>query len=198
MSRIPVCVGLDYHQVAVQVCVLDYVGRVLVNRLCDNDWMAIRSLAERIGRVQGAAIEACTGAADLAEELSSLAGWSVDLAHPGFVSRMKQSPDKSDWTDARVLADLERVGYLPRVWQAPQEVRELRRVVRYRQQVVGERRNIKLRVSALVRDQRLSCSYARRWTRAWRGWLATAALSPESRWIIERICFCSESSSTRC
>lgn len=186
MFRIAIWVGLDYHQVAVQVCVLDESGRVLANRSCANNWMSIQQLVESFGWVQGVAIEACTGAADLAEELASLAGWSVDLAHPGFVSRMKQSPDKSDWADARVLADLERVGYLPRVWLAPHEVRELRRVVRYRQQMAGERRNIKLRVSALLRDQRLSCPNARRWTRAWREWLATAALSRESRWIIER------------
>ncbi|GJM26416.1 MAG: hypothetical protein DHS20C16_28310 [Phycisphaerae bacterium] len=30
-------------------------------------------------------------------------------------------------------ADLERVGYLPKVWLAPHDVRELRRVVRFRQ-----------------------------------------------------------------
>jgi len=177
---------LDYHQAAVQVCVVNGAGEVLVNRSCQNDWIAIAALVERFGQVKGVSIEACSGAADLAEELSVYAGWSVDLAHPGFVSRMKQSPDKSDWSDARVLADLERVGYLPRVWLAPQEVRELRRVVRYRQQRVADRRNIKLRVSALLRDQRLSCPDARRWTRAWRGWLATASLSPASRWIIER------------
>jgi hypothetical protein len=28
----------------------------------------------------------------------------MHLAHPGFVSRMKQSPDKTDFSDARVLA----------------------------------------------------------------------------------------------
>ena len=37
MSKIPVFVGLDYHREAVQVCVLDGAGRVLVNRSCAND-----------------------------------------------------------------------------------------------------------------------------------------------------------------
>ncbi len=31
----------------------------------------------------------------------------MDLAHPGYVPRMKQNPDKSDFTDAQMLADLE-------------------------------------------------------------------------------------------
>ena len=82
--------------------------------------------------------------------------WSVDLAHPGYVSRIKQSPDKTDYTDARLLADLERVGYLPKVWLAPEEVRELRRLVRFRQQMVNERRNMKAgRFDALLRDDRV-------------------------------------------
>ena len=86
-----------------------------------------------------AAIESCCGAADLADELIAQAHWSVELAHPGYVARMKQSPDKTDYSDARMLADLERVGYLPRVWLAPEEVRELRRLVRYRQSLTRER-----------------------------------------------------------
>jgi transposase len=187
MDMVPVYVGLDYHQVAVQVCVVDEAGGVLGNRRCPNDWLAIESWAEAHGQVKGVAIEACTGAADLAEELTLRAGWSVDLAHPGYVRRMKQSPDKTDWSDARVLADLERVGYLPRVWLAPQEVRELRRVVRYRQQLVNERRSIKLRVSALLRDQRIGGAGARRWTLAWTMWLReTTEVSPQSRWVLDR------------
>jgi transposase len=132
------------------------------------------------------AIEACTGAAHLADELIAEARWPVRLAHPGYVARLKQSPDKSDYSDARLLADLERVGYLPRVWLAPEEVRELRRVVRYRQQLIAERRNIKLRVSALLREQRLFF-HAKAWTKAWRGCVASLPeLSEQARWIVGR------------
>ena len=34
-----------------------------------------------------AAVESCSGAANLAEELVQRAGWSVALAHPGYVAR---------------------------------------------------------------------------------------------------------------
>lgn len=187
MKRIQVFVGLDYHQDSVQVCVEGRDGSVLANRRCRNDMAEIVEVAERCGDVVSAAIESCTGAASLADELVTRAEWSVDLAHPGFVSRMKQNPDKTDFTDAHLLADLERVGYLPKVWLAPQEVRELRRLVRYRQQLVDDRRNIKLRVSALLRDQRVRCRHAGPWTKLWKQWVATAEeLSEQSRWIIER------------
>ena len=187
MSRITVFVGLDYHQDSVQVCVMDREGRVLVNRAVANDWQAIRDVVHRHGRRVRAAIEACVGAANLAEELVGRAGWSVDLAHPGYVARLKQSPDKHDFGDARILADLERVGYLPRVWLAPQEVRELRRVVRYRQQLVDARRNVKLRVGALLREGRVVRPQVRPWSQAWLGWLQqTDQLTEQTRWIVDR------------
>jgi transposase len=186
MKDSTVFVGLDYHQDSVQVCVMDGPGHVLRNDVYENDASVIATVAENHGMVVHAAIESCTGAADLADELAQRPDWSVDLAHPGFVARMKQNPDKTDFTDARLLADLERVGYLPRVWLAPQEVRELRRLVRYRQQLVDERRRIKLRISALLRDQRSRCPFASS-SKGWLSWLkSTKEVSKESQWILKR------------
>jgi len=100
---------------------------------------------------------------------------------------MKQNPDKSDYTDAQMLADLVRVGYLPRVWLAPHEVRELRRLVRYRQQLVDQRRATKLRVSASLRELRVRRPAGRSWTKRWLRWLREEAdLPSESRWIADR------------
>lgn len=184
----PVFVGLDYHTAFVQVCVLDRDGAVLHNDACPNDWQRIKQVAEKYGTPVRAAVEACPGAADLAEELVGKAGWHVDLAHPGYVARMKGNPDKTDYSDARMLADLERVGYLPKVWLAPAEVRELRRLVRYRQQLAGERRNAKLRVGALLRDARVQAPEGvNPWTVAWVTWLTKKAeLSEQTRWVVGR------------
>lgn len=134
MDIINIFVGLDYHQSGVQVCILDQSGNVLSNRFLANSWKEIQIHVEHYGNCVQAAIESCSGAADIADELIQKAGGSVHLAHPGYVSRMKQGPDKTDYSDARLLADLVRVGYLPKVWLAPVEVREMRLLVRYRQQ----------------------------------------------------------------
>lgn len=184
MSSLNVFVGLDYHQDEVQVCVLDESGRMLCNRGVENDARAIRQIAERYGSVQVAALEACCGASDLAQELSEL-GWSVSLAHPGFVARMKQNPDKTDYADARLLADLLRVGYLPKVWLAPERLRRLRRLVRYRQQLVDQRRDVKLRIRALLRENRLRGPVGvSPWTKGWLAWVQEdAALKDEDRWM---------------
>ena len=183
---LPVFVGLDYSQHDIQLCVLDPHGQRLCNRPVDNSADALNATVRRFGIVKGAALEACTGAANLAEELADRFAWPVHLAHPGFVSRMKQSPDKTDFSDAHVLADLERVGYLPRVWIAPQQIRELRTLVRDRQQLAAQRRNLKLQIGALLREHRLRSSY-NRWTRAWFAWLQKDAQLPEqARWVLEQ------------
>ena len=187
MNDSTIFVGLDYHQASVQVCVEDSTGRVLLNRRCRNDWAGIAAAVEPLGSVSRVAIESCSGAANLAEELIRHTGWRVGLAHPGYVQRLKGSPDKTDFSDARLLADLERVGYVPRVWLAPHHVRELRRLVRYRQQLVNQRRDIKLRVGALLRDQRIRHAPARSWTVKWKAWLVQGCgLSEQSQWIVEQ------------
>ena len=185
MEKLAVFVGLDYHKDSVQVCVLDGGGKVLGNRTCDNDPRRVVDYVATHGGVRGAAMESCEGAADFAEGLIAAAGWSVDLAHPGYVHRLRQNPDKTDYSDAQLLADLERVGYVAKVWLAPQAIRELRRLVRYRRQLVNERRNVKLRVRALLRAHRRGCA-APRWGVAWFQWMRGVELPEQSRWILDR------------
>ena len=181
-------VGLDYHQDQVQVCVLDEQGKVLMNRSLSNHAQAIHGAVAQYGEVTAVAIEACCGAANLADELNAL-GWNVSLAHPGFVSRMKQNPDKTDFSDSRLLADLVRVGYLPKVWLAPEELRRLRRLVRYRQQLVDQRRDVKLRIRALLRDNRIRApKECNAWTKRWLKWLDSPCcpLTAEDDWMMKR------------
>src|SRR5215217_20624 len=188
MASLTLFVGLDYHQSSVQVCAMDASGKVLVNRRCPNCRQTIAAVVHRFGNRVQAAIEACSGAAELADELVQHEGWSVDLAHPGYVARLKRSPDKTDFSDARLLADLERVGYLPRVWLAPEEVRELRRLVRYRQTLTKERKNLKLQIGATLREARQKPpTELNPWTKAWLDWLTNRTeLSPNARLIVRQ------------
>jgi len=172
MLSLPIYVGLDYHLKVIQVCVMDQYRRILINETVENDPDAVGRIVAPFGtgtNVQ-VAIEATTGAADFAEILINRFQWSVDLAHPGYVARMKQTPDKSDWTDAKLLADLTRAGYLPRVWLAPQYIRDLRELVRHRHGLVQQRTQVKLRLRALLRQHRIVCPYSP-WTIKGKDWL---------------------------
>jgi transposase len=99
---------------------------------------------------------------------------------------MKQNPDKTDFSDAHLLADLVRVGYLPRVWLPPEQIRDLRRLTRHRQQLVEERRRIKLRIRAMLREERITptAEVGTVWTNSWKQWLMAATLSEHSRWVM--------------
>jgi transposase len=185
MDSVMISVGLDYHPESIQVCILNDDGKMLANQSCANHWQHVVQLADRHGTVRRAGIEACCGAADLADELIAKAGWPVDLAHPGYVRRMKRSPDKHDHGDAHVLADLQRVGYLPKVWLAPACVRELRRLVRFRQQLADRKRDVKLRIGAVLRELRLN-GPGTRWTKPWLAWLASVELSGSTRFVIDQ------------
>ncbi len=184
-------VGFDYHDCFVQVCVLDAAGEVLGNRRLANDVSRILEYVDEVreGRViAGAAVETCCGASCFVEQLRAC-DWHVELAHAGICARMKQSPDKTDWSDAHLLADLCRVGYLPRVWLPPREIRDLRRLTRYRQQLVDQRRNVKLRMRAMLREERVTAPVeaGNVWTKAWLAWLKeTTALDSHSRWVMDQ------------
>ena len=133
MEIVPVFVGLDYHSETVRVCVMDESGTEFVNRNVANDPGAVRDLVRsQGGLVRGVAIEACCGAADFATSLAELTEWTVRMAHPASVEKLKGGPDKTDHTDAWHLANLLRVGYLPEVWLADETTRQLRRLVRFR------------------------------------------------------------------
>lgn len=186
MSSVSVFAGIDYHQDSVQVCVVDESGRTLANRSVSNDLDSIERAATRHGRPRRVAIEACCGAADLAERLSVERGLAVTLAHPGYVARMKRSPDKTDLGDAQLLADLTRVNYLPAVWLAPQSIRQLRRLVRHRAQLVRRRTETKLRIRGLLRENRIAKPAANAWTKGWLAWLqAEAPLSGSDRFVAD-------------
>lgn len=67
-------VGLDYHQLSVQVCVMNGDGQVLSNRSLENQLCEIVDDSGQHGAVADVAIEACGGASDLGEKERCLEG----------------------------------------------------------------------------------------------------------------------------
>lgn len=187
MSNVPLFVGLDYHQDSIQVCVLNQKGEVLLNRSSGNDFQELARIVGPLGVVNRVGIEACCGAADLGEQLVERLGWNVSLGHPAYIAKIKSSPDKSDYSDSRLIADLTRVGYLPRVWLAPANIRELRQLVNHRQRLVDRGRALKLQVGGVLREQRVKIDQDRgsRWSKTWTASVRdNQRLSNHARWIV--------------
>jgi transposase len=182
-------VGIDYHSGSIQVHVMDEVGKKLGSKRLESSVERVIEYASKFGRVKGVAIEACTGSAVFAEALKEESGWGVKLCHPGYVQRMRHNPDKSDKSDAYLLSDLHRVGYLPEVWLAPEEIRDLRGLVRYRKQLVEQRKEVKLRIRAILRQDRIKLDSQIRhlWTKLGLQWLASiGSFAAHTQWIFDR------------
>ena len=187
MSSLSIYVGLDYHDETLRVCVMTEGGEMRFNRDMKNDPLAIAELIKEFGEPTSVAIEACCGASSFATELRRITGWDVRQAHPGYVAQLKKSKDKTDFGDARLLADLLRVGYLPEVWLADVDTRQLRRLIRYRQGLVRDRKDVKLRLRSVLRDERVKLDNVRPWTNAWMEWVRTVELPEHSRWVVDRL-----------
>lgn len=182
-------VGIDYHSEVVQVCILDVQGETLLNERYPNDISSIKKAIKEQGPASIVAVEASTGSARFLDELVVGESWKGKLCHPGYVNRMRHNPDKTDHSDGELVADLARVGYLPEVWLAPENIRDLRALVRYRYQLVQHTSSIKLRIRAMLREWRIKpTEKLNLWTNRGLLWLTGAAgkLPTYSGWVMQR------------
>src|SRR5712691_5300786 len=95
-----------------------------------------------------------------AMEATLFSGWIYDtlkpyaakleMAHPRMLEAITAAKKKSDGIDASKLSDLLRVNLLPSCYVATPQIRELRRMLRYRNLVISEAVRMKNRISGLM------------------------------------------------
>src|SRR6185295_8722188 len=71
---------------------------------------------------------------------------------PAMLKAITASKKKNDKVDARKIADLLRCDLLPECYMAPREMRDLRRVLRYRNLVVRQATRMKNRIAGLLME----------------------------------------------
>ena len=144
-------IGLDIHKKTIAYCIkrIDGVtvnqGTVAAERKALTRW-----LSELPGPWYGAM------------EATIFTGWVYDflkphalevkVAHPEMLKAITAAKKKSDRADAEKIADLLRVDLLPECYMAPVEIRELRRVLRYRNMVVRTAVKMKNKMSGLLME----------------------------------------------
>jgi transposase len=115
---------------------IDEQGRQLGWVRIDNDPKALVAECRQAGRGVSVAIEATYGWYWAVDALMA-AKFDVHLAHPyGMKAMRNRKRVKTDARDAYELANLMRLGSLPEAYISPPELRELRELVRHRQQLV--------------------------------------------------------------
>jgi len=142
-------VGVDLHRRRSVLVRMTMDGRKLETVRIENSPAGLRKVLARCGVSPLVVLEATYGwywAADVLAE----AGAEVQLAHPLGVKAFSYRRVKNDERDAQDLADLARMGKLPQAWIAPEPVRALREVIRYRHKLVGQRTSCKDQVHAVL------------------------------------------------
>jgi transposase len=132
-----------------------------------------------------------TGSWTAAMEATLFTGWVYDhllpharqvkVAHPAMLKAISAAKRKNDSIDAGTLSDLLRCNLLPECYMAPAEIRELRRVLRYRNMVVRQNTQLKNKVSGLLMEAGVEYNKEKlHQKRYFQELLATAPDMPES------------------
>jgi transposase len=142
-------VGMDLHRRRSVLVRMTEDGRRLGTARITNSPAALRKAIAGAGKSPRVVLEATYGWYWAADTLAA-AGAEVHLAHPLGVKAFSYRRVKNDELDSADLADLLRMGRLPEAWVAPQEVRELRELTRYRQKLVCLRTSCKDQVHGVL------------------------------------------------
>jgi transposase len=176
-------VGMDVHRKRSQVAVVDDAGVQQRNRNVANDPAQLVPILGALPPGTPVAFEAAYGwgwLVDLLEELEL----EPHLVHPSRCKAIASARLKDDKVDAATLAQLLRADLLPEAWIAPQQVRDLRALLRHRASLVRLSTAAKNRIHAVLADRGIG-QQTGLWTGTGRVWLAGLELPPTPRAIVE-------------
>jgi transposase len=181
-----VYVGMDVHRKRSQIAIVDEAGDQQRNRNVPNDPTKLVPILGALAPGTPVAFEAAYGwgwLVDLLEELEL----EPRLVHPSRCKAIASARLKNDKVDARTLAQLLRADLLPEAWIAPQQVRDLRALLRHRASLVRASTACKSRVHAMLADRGIP-ERSSLWTGPGRAWLAGLALPPIAREVVNDCC----------
>jgi len=144
-------IGFDVHKKHVSFCAktadgeIAEEGRLLAQRSALRQWAA-----QRQQPWQGA-MEATLFSGWIYDTLKPY-GQRLEMAHPAMMKAITAGKKKSDKIDARKIADLMRCNLLPTCYVAAPEIRELRRLLRYRHLVVRESVRMQNKIAGLLME----------------------------------------------
>jgi len=144
-------IGFDIHKKTISFCIKAINGNIIehgmisANRKSLHEW-AYKRTTPWIG----------------AMEATLFTGWIYDfllphaqelkVAHPEMLKAITSAKKKNDAADAEKIADLLRCDLLPECYMAPEEHRNLRRVLRYRNLLVREAVKMKNKTAGLLME----------------------------------------------
>jgi len=159
--------GIDLHGNNSVVTVLDEQDRTIYAKRLANDLdLIVAALRSCVGTLHGVAVESTFNWYWLVDGLQA-AGFSVHLVNTAAVKQYDGLKHGGDFSDARHLAHLLRLGILPEGYIYPREERAVRDLLRKRSQLVRQRTSQVLSIENLVARNlgaRVGGNEVKRWT----------------------------------
>ena len=153
-------IGLDIHKKVVAYCIKALDGSLIDQGKIKADRQSL-----------GVWVKGLPGPWIGAMEATLFTGWVYDflkpyavalkVAHPAMLQAITVAKKKNDRADAEKIADLLRVNLLPECHMLSEEMRELRRILRYRNHLVRTAVKMQNKMSSLLMEVGISYSKKR-------------------------------------
>lgn len=142
--------GIDLAKRESQLAVVNSAGKCVINLRFLTTRENFLAIAAELREGDVVALEVTTNAASIARLLQAHSQATVILSNPIETKKIYNSPVKTDKVDARVLAELARVGYLPQVWVPNEQTEALRHLFSDRRSLVDRRTELKNTVHSVL------------------------------------------------
>src|SRR5271167_484629 len=148
-------IGLDVHKRKISYCVKDSSGRIFTEGSLPATRIDLDLWMKTLPQPWSAAMEATMFTGWIYDYLKPHAA-VLKVAHPLMLRAIAAAKKKNDRIDAGKICDCLRCDFLPECYMASTAIRERRRTLRYRNLLVRQMVQMKIKISALLMEAGVS------------------------------------------
>ena len=148
-------IGLDVHKRTISYCVKDGSGTIHAEGTIPATRIDLDQWMKTLPQPWTAAMEATMFTGWIYDHLKPHAA-ALKVAHPLMLRAIAAAKKKNDSIDASKICDCLRCDFLPECYMASSAIRERRRTLRYRNLLVRQMVQMKIKISALLMEAGVS------------------------------------------
>jgi transposase len=148
-------IGLDVHKRKISYCVKDGGGQIIAEGWIPATRVDLDHWMKTLPQPWSAAMEATMFTGWIYDHLKPHAA-ALKVAHPLMLRAIAAAKKKNDRIDANKICDCLRCDFLPECYMAPTAIRERRRTLRYRNLLVRQMVQMKIKISSLLMEAGVS------------------------------------------
>src|SRR5260370_594530 len=148
-------IGLDVHKRKISYCVKESSGNIYAEASPPAPRFGLDFWMKTLPHPWSGAMEATMCSGWIYDHLKPHAA-ALKVAHPLMLRAIAAAKKKNDRIDANKICDCLRCDFLPECYMAPTAIRERRRTLRYRNLLVRQMVQMKIKISSLLMEAGVS------------------------------------------